>query len=956
MKFFTKIIVSFILLISITNIAVGQLVITSESNAQALVEKLVGTGVTVSNIRLTGSPLATGFFNNISGTTIGLDSGIVLTNGRAKSGEGSSQRGMDGNGILQAYTGTPPTDSSSTGAFASTDLFQPGDADLQAILGSGVTHDATVLEFDFVPLGDTIRFRYVFSSEEYPTYPCKGVNDAFAFFVSGPGFPGLTNIALVPGTSDPVTIDNINYLVGCGKYPQFYISNQRNVNFTHNGHTTIFTALAKVSPCQRYHLKLVIADVGDGIYDSGVLLEAKSLTSNAVKLITSTPVDNHNNNYLVEGCSSGSFKVKRPRAESVPLDVMLSYAGTAGNGMDVQLLPGLVTIPANQTEVTVNILPVIDNMPEGIEILKVYALTGVTGCGPGTPADSAIVQIRDYDTLGIAPDTAIICKNTAVQLIATAGYTSYQWDANPALSNLTIRNPIALPTSAVTTYYCTATEGTCHGRDSSLVIWKDLDLISKKEINCKNDATGEIKVAGGPEWIRPVQYALNNAPYQNDSTFSNLPVGVYTVKIKDAAGCIDSLVIPITQLYPDLIIANAPIVAASCSGNADGAATIVVTGGNNPYLFSADGINFQNSNVLNLLQGNYTVTVKDNNNCMATKNIVIPLNNTVTLDAGSNTTICEGKTAQLAALSNATDFVWMPLLTLNNNIVRNPIASPTITTQYFVTAHTGICYRTDSVVVFVNPAPVANAGPDHTICFGQNVQLSGSGGIVYYWFPASYLDDARIATPTARQLPGSISYFLSVIDGNGCVSLKKDTMAITVTRPAILNAGRDTALAIGQPLPLFAKDVNNIGFTQYQWSPTYGLDNPFAANPTAILDRDMYYTVTARTAIGCQATDDIRIKVFVGPDIYVPNAFSPNADGLNDILRAKPIGIKDFHYFRIFNRWGNMVFTTADPLIGWDGKLKGVDQTQGTAYIWMAEGVDYKGNMVQRKGTVIIVK
>jgi hypothetical protein len=93
----------------------------------------------------------------------------------------------------------------------------------------------------------------------------------------------------------------------------------------------------------------------------------------------------------------------------------------------------------------------------------------------------------------------------------------------------------------------------------------------------------------------------------------------------------------------------------------------------------------------------------------------------------------------------------------------------------------------------------------------------------------------------------------------------------------LINAGHDAVLAIGQPLPLAAKDVNNIGFTQYEWAPNYGLDNPFIANPVTILDRDMLYTVTARTAIGCEATDTYKDQgIYRGPDIYVPNAFSPN--------------------------------------------------------------------------------
>lgn len=771
----------------------------------------------------------------------------------------------------------------------------------------------------------------------------------------GQEITGLKNIALIPNTNTPVSIFNVNDVPGgaCPNNQSYFIDNSSNTFFTHDGHTVVLTALEQVQPCETYHLKLVIADVGDGLFDSGVFLEAKSLSSNVVTLANNTSIDPQNNNYLVEGCASGSFKIKRPQPDPSPLSVTLSYGGTATNGIDYQTLPQNVIIPALQTETQVNIVPIVDNLPEGIETLKIYALAG---CNAVTPSDSIIIQIRDYDTLGITPNTIVICKNATVQLSASPGYANYQWDTDPSLSNLTIRNPVARPITAVKTYYCTANTGTCHGRDSSLVIWKDLEFISKKEINCKNDATGEIQVSGGHEWTRPVQYAIDNMPYQNDSLFTNLMAGLHTVRIKDAVGCIDSLIINIAQLYPDLTIVNAASTAASCSGAADGIATITVSGGSNPYLFSADGISFQNSNVLQLTQGNYIVTVKDNNSCSTSQPVFIPLNNTVTIDAGADATICEGKIAQLAATSNAASFAWTPSSTLSNSTVFNPAASPTATTKYMVVATTGICSQKDSLTVFVHPAPKANAGKDQSVCFGQSALLTGSGGTLYFWYPPSYLDDARNASPTAKQLPASISYFLSVTDNNGCVSLQKDTVLILVSTPPLLNAGRDTTLAIGQPLPLLAKDVNNTGFTRYEWSPGYGLDNAFIANPNTTLDRDMYYTVTATSPIGCQATDDIRIKVFKGPDIYVPNAFSPNADGVNDILRAKPVGIKDFHYFRIYNRWGNIVFLTTDPLNGWDGKVKSAEQNTGSTFTWMAEGVDYKGNLVQRKGIVIIVR
>lgn len=927
----------------------AQLQVRTESNAQALVQMLLGQGVTVSNVSVTGSPLATGIFNNISGTNISLDSGIVLSNGRAATDNTVTpiRRGMDGDGVTQAYI-----NSSSSGAFANTGFGLPGDADLERLTGDA-TFDATILKFDFVPLGDTIRFRYVFSSEEYPDFTCANVNDGFAFFIEKVGIPGQTNIALIPGTNDPVTIDNINDDPTCGLYPQFYVTNQINKLFTHNGHTKVFTAVAKVQPCEAYTLKLVIADAGDDIYDSGVFIEAGSLSSNAISIVNSTQVDPQNNFYLVEGCTAGSFKIKRPNVETAPLTVALSYAGTATNGVDMQLLPSTVTIPANQTEVLVNVIPNIDNIPEGIELIKIYALAG--GCAANLPTDSTIIQIRDYDTLGIVPDTAFICKNTSVQLTAYNGYTTYQWDANPTLSSLIIRNPIATPVNEFTTYYCTSSFGTCNGRDSAFVQWKTLNLISKTEINCKDATNGEIQVDGGPEWTGAVEYSFNNGPWQTSNIFSNLPVGIYKVKIRDVTGCIDSLDIPITQLYPDFLISGTAEQAASCSGLADGSVTVNLTGGKSPYLYSLDGINFQNSNVFNLTNGNYTVFVKDDNNCTAAKNIFIPLNNTVTLEAGSDLTICEGKSIKINTLSNASSFLWSPAATLDDGLLQSPVANPVTTTKYYVTATTGICNRFDSVTVLVNPAPIPNAGPDHSICFGRNVQLNGSGGVSYFWSPSSALNDSRIQDPTTINLRGTITYSLHVLDANGCNSLKKDEVVVTVTRQAIVDAGRDTVLPLNLPLGLNANDINQVGFISWDWSPSYGLNNPFISTPITTPDKDITYTVTARTALGCIATDQIKIKVYRGPEIYVPNAFTPNGDAKNDVLRAVPVGIRNFNYFRIYDRWGRLIFSTTDPAIGWDGRIKGVAQSTAT-YVWMAEGIDYTGKIVRRKGSVIVIK
>jgi gliding motility-associated-like protein len=488
--------------------------------------------------------------------------------------------------------------------------------------------------------------------------------------------------------------------------------------------------------------------------------------------------------------------------------------------------------------------------------------------------------------------------------------------------------------------------GTCNAQDSVFVKWKDIEFLSKTDVNCRNGATGVIKVLAGYEWTPPLAFSLDGINWQTDSVFTNLPVGNYWVKVKDAV-CTDSILVSIAQAYPDL--------PASCSGNPDGQLTVTASGGNGPYTYSTDGTSFQASNIFNLTQGNYTITVKDNSGCINTKPITIALDNTVTADAGNDDEICEGTGITLPAVSNGTSFVWTPAATLSDAAILTPVASPVVTTKYYITATSGICNRTDSVTISVLPAPVANAGSDAAYCYGKLFQLSGSGGVSYQWSPSTYFTTSATDQFPTVKANTDITYTLMVTDANGCTSLVPDAVAIDVTPPIKIFAGNDTVAAINQPIQLHVKELGIAGVTQYSWSPANFLNDASIASPIAILPYDYRYIVTASTPEGCEGKDDIFIKVYKGPDIYVPSGFTPNNDGLNDRLGPIPVGIKEFRFFRVFNRWGQLVFSTSDPRRTWDGTLNGVQQPTGT-FIWMAEAVDYKGNLVTRKGVVTIIR
>jgi gliding motility-associated-like protein len=203
--------------------------------------------------------------------------------------------------------------------------------------------------------------------------------------------------------------------------------------------------------------------------------------------------------------------------------------------------------------------------------------------------------------------------------------------------------------------------------------------------------------------------------------------------------------------------------------------------------------------------------------------------------------------------------------------------------------------------------------------------------------------------------PHTITYYLSVTDVKGCQSLKTSPVTITVTPPPSLSIGDDTTVLAGQPVFMEVIDINNSGFDHYEWTPPAGLDNAGSRTPVAYPSESTTYTVLAATPAGCQAIGSRSIKVFGVAGIFVPNAFTPNGDGHNDVLKAIPVGIREFKYFAIYSRWGQRVFFTANPAVGWDGHTNGHFESSA-AYVWMAGGIDYKGALIERKGTVIVVR
>jgi len=201
---------------------------------------------------------------------------------------------------------------------------------------------------------------------------------------------------------------------------------------------------------------------------------------------------------------------------------------------------------------------------------------------------------------------------------------------------------------------------------------------------------------------------------------------------------------------------------------------------------------------------------------------------------------------------------------------------------------------------------------------------------------------------------GNMNVQLNVTANNGCKSA--DVFQVVNVGKVHAIASNDTLILKDVPFPLHVNYSGNFnGVPTVLWTPSTGLSNPQIPNPTAVLQNDITYVVTVTTSQGCEAKDSVNIKVFKGSAVYVPTGFTPNGDGLNDLLRGLYVGIKTVHYFKIYNRWGQEVFSTTSLSQGWDGTINGVKQQTGT-YVWMLKAEDIAGKIYQLKGESTLIR
>jgi len=832
----------------------AQLTVTSGNPAAAIVDTLVGTGVSVANITYTGNASSKGTFRCTGGCNLGITRGVFLSTGNAG----------------QTPT-SPPSD------FHSSDMSASGDAQLNLIVAPNLTQDAAVLEFDFTPAADSIGFKFVFASEEYNDYVNTAYNDVFAFYISGPGIPGSPkNLALIPGTSIPVSINNVNngYSAGVSSGPcnhcTYFVDNVPNggtANFF-DGFTTVISAGIKVMPCQTYHMKFAIADVNDGVFDSGVFLEAKSFSSIGNVGITANGVPITQNLDTVYACDG----------DSVVLTASPAGSYNWNNGQTTQTI---VVTQANITPSGVYQYAVLNSSPACFASSKQVKVIFVTPTATITPLGSTALCPGGSVVLQANPGNSYLWSNGATTdtiVVSSAGtytVTVTQFGNCSAVSTpvvVTQSAPVAVINGVLT--ICSGSNTTLTATAGTSYQWSTGATTQSVSVGTSNVYTVTVTYSGGCTATASVNVTANTNPvpsitgnnsicqgqsstisagsysgysWSTGATTSSINIntaGSYSVTVTDANGCTG------TATFNLAVNANpTPTITGVTSFCAGGNSTLNAGGGYTNYLWSG-GATTQTINVTT--GGNYAVTVTNAAGCTATTSKVITVNALPVPSVTGTLAFCAGKNTTLTVPGSYASFQWSNGAT-TSNITVNTASTFTVT----VTDANG-CTGSKSATTTINTNPVPSITGNNSICQGQSSTISAGSYSGYSWSTG--------ATTSSININTAGNYSVTVTDANGCTGTATFNLAVNANpTPAITGitsfcAGGNSTLNAGS------------GYTNYLWSGG-------ATTQTINVTTSGNYIVTVTNAAGCTATTNkvITVNALPVPTISGPAGICPGA-------------------------------------------------------------------------------
>ncbi len=849
---------------------------TASSPQQLIEDVLIGGGCfEVSNITYSGSSIARGTFTN-GASSIGIQDGMIISSGP-----------------ISTATGPNTT----TGAGAS--VGGGTDIDLAGLVSGIVVFDAAVIEFDFTPTISQVTFDYVFASEEYCDFVNSPYNDVFGFFLSGPGINGpftnnAENIALIPGTTTPVTINNVNHLVNSA----YYISNQPfaqgGVCASHpiagppgtqdcqfDGFTTVLTVTANVIPCETYHIKLAVGDGSDAVYDSAVFFRANSFVAGGEAEVTAiNPATG--TNVIYEDCGTGFFEFVRTQGDiSQPVVLDITIGGTATPGVDYVPLPNPIVIPPYQNSIQIPISVISDLIIEGSETITI---TLDLPCSCAT--SEAEIIIEELPELDVSLPDVTVCSGLPVQLEpAVSGGVpfpvgfpyQYQW-SNGSTGPFYVDFPTEDGQVSITvTDFC----GQMDSAFANIDVYTLEAAISGQDVLC--DSTDEagitVDFTGPGPW--DIVYTIDSVgPYNlnditnNPYTFTTSQPGVYEILAVISEGCVGEglgeAVIGSSETFLDTLTTD-----PSCYNYEDGSIDLTVTGTSPPFTFNwSNGSTAEDP--VNLGAGDYTVTVTDSVGCESNLMVTLgqPDSIAIVVDSiqGVSCANPTGGSIDISVSGGAGNYTYLWSSADTTQDVSG-LTSGTYTVQV-----SDVNNCPGSMEVYVpgdTSVPIAAIFSSGNIdCSQTIVTLDGSGSssgpdITYQWTtPDGSIVGAADQPVIQVDAPGS--YELTVTDmANGCFAASSVLVNANTTLP-VANAGPSLEINCFQPSISLDGTASSAGPNiTYTWTTADG--NIVSGDDTAtpVVDAPGTYQITVlNTDNQCESTD----LVVITQDMIAPPA------------------------------------------------------------------------------------
>ena len=862
-----------IFLLTITYHSIAQITINNYaalSNAQvanALVDSLMGSGITFSNASFQGvrsSSTSYGYQTcyfttaTTTQTQMGISRGVALTSGNTNIiSIPQSQDPSSSNSFSKGYVSSTPGE-----LRKSTSPIN----DLTILAGPVNWFNAAILEFDFVPSGDSVIFRYVFGGEEYSdntnftNYQCTQYNDKFGFLISGPGINGTAgydnsarNIARLSNGSE-VGINSVNNgTVGgsavpngasyCqGTNPAWTLNTPTNEYYgtiagtSPNGNTkNLAAAQGGLTPGATYHIKLLILDAADGAYDAIVYIEAGSFTSPQPGIsISANPqtICAGGSTYIVVHQTNGTAPYTYTWSNSV-----IHNSSAVSDSI-------LVSPTSNAT----------------------YSVT-VTDAQSNTSSASINITVNQNPT-PVAGSNSPICQGANLNLTVNAG-TIWHW-SGPNSYNSTVQNPTitAATPAASGTYTVTVTNASGCTDTSSVNVTVNSNptpVASSNSPICQG-ANLNLTVTSGTSWhwTGPNSY---NSTVQNPTITAATPAasGTYTVTVTNSNGCTGTSSVNVTVNSNPTPVAssNSPV----CEGNN---LNLTVTTGSSWHWSGPNSYNSTTQNptisaVTPAASGTYTVTVTNASGCTGTSAVNVTVNSSPTPTAGSNSPICQGSTLNLT-VTTGTSWSWTGPNSFSST-TQNPIinaATQAASGTYSVTVtNASGCTAVSTVIVNVNTYITVIASSNSPICQGANLNLTANTGTIWSWSgPNSFTSTSQ--NPVVSNVTPSVSgtYTVNVTNAQGC-SGTATTVVIVNSNPTPA-AGSNSSICEGGNLNLTTNTGNSwlwtgpVNFNSSVQNPTIN-NTPIAAGGS--------YTVTVTDANGCTGTATTVVTINPAPVI-----------------------------------------------------------------------------------------